>query len=109
MMQGLVDFAREKELVLVHDSRTPTSPSTMPAAVGLEAEGARDVAVELYSLTKGFTVAGGDGRRARPRRRDRRARAAEVVSRLRGFAAAANRGDRRAARGVGPAGGEAEI
>ena len=107
MMQGLVDFAREKELVLVHDFAYAdlAFDGYRPPSV-FEAEGARDVAVELYSLTKGFSRRRlADRVRARPRRRDRRARAAEVVPRLRRVPAAADRGDRRAARGVGPAGG----
>jgi alanine-synthesizing transaminase len=59
LMQGLVDFAREKELVLVHDFAYAdlAFDGYRPPSV-FEAEGARDVAVELYSLTKGFSVAG---------------------------------------------------
>ena len=59
MMQGLVDFARERELVLVHDFAYAdlAFDGYRPPSV-FEAEGARDVAVELYSLTKGFSVAG---------------------------------------------------
>jgi alanine-synthesizing transaminase len=59
MMQGLVDFARERELVLVHDFAYAdlAFDGYRPPSV-FEAEGAREVAVELYSLTKGFSVAG---------------------------------------------------
>jgi alanine-synthesizing transaminase len=59
MMQELVDFARERELVLVHDFAYAdlAFDGYRPPSV-FEAEGARDVAVELYSLTKGFSVAG---------------------------------------------------
>jgi alanine-synthesizing transaminase len=59
MMQGLVDFARERDLVLVHDFAYAdlAFDGYRPPSV-FEAEGARDVAVELYSLTKGFSVAG---------------------------------------------------
>ena len=58
-MQRIVDFARENEVVLVHDNAYAeigfdgyTPPSI------LQAEGARDVAVELYSMTKSFSMAG---------------------------------------------------
>jgi alanine-synthesizing transaminase len=59
LMQGLVDFARERELVLVHDFAYAdlAFDGYRPPSV-FEAEGAREVAVELYSLTKGFSVAG---------------------------------------------------
>ena len=59
LMQGLVDFARERELVLVHDFAYAdlAFDGYRPPSV-FEAEGGRDVAVELYSLTKGFSVAG---------------------------------------------------
>ena len=58
-MQQLVDFAREKEMVLVHDFAYAdlAFDGYRPPSV-FEAEGAREVAVELYSLTKGFSVAG---------------------------------------------------
>ena len=58
-MQALVDFAREKELVLVHDFAYAdlAFDGYRPPSI-FEAEGARDVAVELYSMTKGFSVAG---------------------------------------------------
>jgi alanine-synthesizing transaminase len=58
-MQGLVDFARERELVLVHDFAYAdlAFDGYRPPSV-FEAEGAKDVAVELYSLTKGFSLAG---------------------------------------------------
>jgi len=58
-MQRLVDFAREKEMVLVHDFAYAdlAFDGYRPPSI-FEAEGAREVAVELYSLTKGFSVAG---------------------------------------------------
>jgi alanine-synthesizing transaminase len=58
-MQRLVDFARERELVLVHDFAYAdlAFDGYRPPSV-FEAEGAREVAVELYSLTKGFSLAG---------------------------------------------------
>jgi alanine-synthesizing transaminase len=58
-LQRLVDFARERELVLVHDfayADLAFDGYTPPSV--FEAEGAREVAVELYSLTKGFSLAG---------------------------------------------------
>jgi alanine-synthesizing transaminase len=58
-LQRLVDFAREKELVLVHDFAYADLgfDGYRPPSI-FEAEGAREVAVELYSLTKGFSLAG---------------------------------------------------
>jgi len=59
LMQQLVDFARERELVLVHDFAYAdlAFDGYRPPSI-FEAEGAREVAVELYSLTKGFSLAG---------------------------------------------------
>jgi alanine-synthesizing transaminase len=58
-MQQLVDFARERELVLVHDFAYAdlAFDGYRPPSV-FECEGAREVAVELYSMTKGFSLAG---------------------------------------------------
>jgi alanine-synthesizing transaminase len=58
-MQELVDFAREKEMVLVHDFAYAdlAFDGYVPPSI-FEAEGAREVAVELYSMTKGFSLAG---------------------------------------------------
>ena len=58
-MQELVDFAREKEMVLVHDFAYADLgfDGYRPPSI-FEAEGAREVAVELYSMTKGFSLAG---------------------------------------------------
>jgi alanine-synthesizing transaminase len=58
-MQRLVDFARERELVLVHDFAYAdlAFDGYRPPSI-LECDGAREVAVELYSLTKGFSLAG---------------------------------------------------
>ncbi|HUY72009.1 MAG TPA: aminotransferase class I/II-fold pyridoxal phosphate-dependent enzyme [Gaiellaceae bacterium] len=59
LMQRLVDLAREREFVLVHDFAYADiafdghKPPSM-----LAAEGALEVAVELYSLTKSFSMAG---------------------------------------------------
>jgi alanine-synthesizing transaminase len=59
LMQHLVDFARERELILVHDFAYAdlAFDGYVPPSI-FEAEGSRDVAVELYSLTKGFSLAG---------------------------------------------------
>jgi alanine-synthesizing transaminase len=58
-MQRLVDFARDREMVLVHDFAYAdlAFDGYRPPSI-FECEGARDVAVELYSLTKGFSLAG---------------------------------------------------
>ena len=58
-LQRVVDFAREHELVVVHDFAYAdiAFDGHRPASI-LAAEGARDVAVELYTLTKGFSMAG---------------------------------------------------
>jgi len=58
-MQQLVDFAREREMVLVHDFAYAdlAFDGYRPPSI-FEADGAREVAVELYSLTKGFSLAG---------------------------------------------------
>ncbi len=58
-MQRVVDFAREKEVVLVHDFAYAELgfDGFQPPSI-LEAEGAKDVAVELYSMTKSFSMAG---------------------------------------------------
>jgi alanine-synthesizing transaminase len=58
-MQRMVDFAREKEVVLVHDNAYADLgfDGYRPPSI-LQAEGAKDVAVELYSMTKSFSMAG---------------------------------------------------
>lgn len=58
-MQRLVDFAREHDVVLVHDfaySDTAFDGYRPPSI--LQVPGAKDVAVELYTLTKSFSMAG---------------------------------------------------
>ena len=58
-MRRVVDFAREHEIVLVHDfaySETAFDGYKPPSI--LEVPGAKDVAVELYTLTKSFSMAG---------------------------------------------------
>ena len=58
-MQRVVDFAREKEVVLVHDFAYADLgfDGYSPPSI-LQAEGAKEVAVELYSMTKSFSMAG---------------------------------------------------
>ena len=59
LLQRLVDVCREREMVLVHDFAYAdlAFDGYRPPSI-FEAEGAREVAVELYSLTKGFSLAG---------------------------------------------------
>jgi alanine-synthesizing transaminase len=58
-LQRLVDLAREHEFLLVHDFAYAdiAFDGHRPPSV-LAADGATDCAVELYSLTKGFSMAG---------------------------------------------------
>src|SRR3989440_983169 len=58
-MQRIVDFAREHEVLLVHDFAYSDTAfdGYMPPSI-LQAEGAKDVAVELYTMTKSFSMAG---------------------------------------------------
>ncbi len=58
-MQRIVDFARDREVVLVHDFAYADLgfDGYQPPSI-LQAEGAKDVAVEFYSLTKSFSMAG---------------------------------------------------
>jgi alanine-synthesizing transaminase len=58
-MQRVVDFAREREMVLVHDfaySDTAFDGYDPPSI--LQADGAKECCVELYTLTKSFSMAG---------------------------------------------------
>jgi len=59
LMQQLVDLAREREFVLVHDFAYAdiAFDGHVPPSV-LAADGALECAVELYSLTKSFSMAG---------------------------------------------------
>ncbi len=58
-MERLVAFAREHDVVLVHDFAYAdiSFDGYTPPSI-LEVEGAKDVAVELYTLTKSFSMAG---------------------------------------------------
>jgi alanine-synthesizing transaminase len=58
-MQKVVDFAREKDVVVVHDNAYAELgyDGYSPPSI-LQADGAKEVAVELYSMTKSFSMAG---------------------------------------------------
>jgi alanine-synthesizing transaminase len=58
-MQQVVDFARDKEVVVVHDNAYADLgfDGYLPPSI-LQADGAKEVAVELYSMTKSFSMAG---------------------------------------------------
>jgi alanine-synthesizing transaminase len=58
-LQRLVDWAREREVVLVHDFAYAETAfdGWLPPSI-LQCEGAKDVAVELYSMTKSVSMAG---------------------------------------------------
>ena len=58
-MQKVVDFAREREVLIVHDFAYADLgfDGYEPPSI-LQAEGAKEVAVELYSMTKSFSMAG---------------------------------------------------
>jgi alanine-synthesizing transaminase len=58
-MQRMVDFAREHEVLLVHDNAYAELgfDGYRPPSI-LQAEGAKECAVELYSMTKSFSMAG---------------------------------------------------
>jgi alanine-synthesizing transaminase len=59
LMQRVVDLARERELIVVHDFAYAdiAFDGHVPPSI-LQAEGAAEVAVELYTLTKSFSMAG---------------------------------------------------
>jgi alanine-synthesizing transaminase len=58
-MQRIVDFAREHDVLLVHDNAYAELgfDGYRPPSI-LQAEGAKECAVELYSMTKAFSMAG---------------------------------------------------
>jgi alanine-synthesizing transaminase len=57
--QQVVDFAREREVIVVHDNAYAELgyDGFQPPSI-LQADGAKECAVELYSLTKSFSMAG---------------------------------------------------
>ena len=58
-MQRVVDFCREREMIVVHDFAYADIgfDGYDPPSI-LQAEGAKECAVELYSMTKSFSMAG---------------------------------------------------
>jgi alanine-synthesizing transaminase len=58
-MQRVVDFCREREMIVVHDFAYADVgfDGYDPPSI-LQAEGAKECAVELYSMTKSFSMAG---------------------------------------------------
>ena len=58
-MQRVVDFCREREMIVVHDFAYADVgfDGYQPPSI-LQAEGAKECAVELYSMTKSFSMAG---------------------------------------------------
>lgn len=58
-LQRLVDWARERDVVLVHDFAYAETAfdGWVPPSI-LQCDGAMDCAVELYSMTKSFSMAG---------------------------------------------------
>jgi len=59
LMERAVAFARERDMILVHDfayAETAFDGHVPPSV--LQVEGAKDCAVELYTLTKSFSMAG---------------------------------------------------
>src|SRR5215207_193455 len=58
-MQRVVDFCREREMIVVHDFAYADMGFNgyQPPSI-LQAEGAKECAVELYSMTKSFSMAG---------------------------------------------------
>ncbi len=58
-MQRVVDFCREREMVVVHDFAYADIgfDGYDPPSI-LQADGAKECAVELYSMTKSFSMAG---------------------------------------------------
>jgi alanine-synthesizing transaminase len=58
-MQRVVDFCRERDMIVVHDFAYADVGfnGVQPPSI-LQAEGAKDVAVEQYSMTKSFSMAG---------------------------------------------------
>jgi alanine-synthesizing transaminase len=58
-MTRLVEFAKERDVVLVHDfAYSDTYFDGLKPPSILQVPGAKDVAVELYTLTKSFSMAG---------------------------------------------------
>ena len=59
LFQRAVDFAREHDILVIHDaSYTETTFDGYVAPSFLETPGARDVGVEVFSLSKGYNMTG---------------------------------------------------
>ena len=110
--QELVDFARANDVIIVHDNAYAELgfDGWQPPSI-LQAEGAKECAVELYSMTKSFSMAGwrmaflAGNARGRPG-----AGQAQVVPRLRRLPADPDRRHRHAERGGRlPAGGRRDL
>ena len=102
-MERVVAFAKERELLVVHDFAYAdiAFDGHEPPSI-LQVAGAKDCCVELYTLTKSFSMAGWRvGFLVGNADVDRRARAAEVVPRLRDVPADPDRGDRDDERAAG--------
>ncbi len=58
-MTRIVEFAKERDIVLVHDFAYAdvSFDGYVPPSI-LQVPGAKDVAVELYTMTKSFSMAG---------------------------------------------------
>ena len=101
-MQRVVDFCREREMVVVHDFAYADLgfDGYEPPSI-LQADGAKECAVELYSMTKSFSMAGWRCAFLRGQRRGRAgAGQAEELPRLRHVPADPDRRDRHDERGA---------
>ena len=111
-MRRIVEFAREHDVVLVHDFAYAdiAFDGYRPPSI-LEVPGAKECAVELYTLTKSFSMAGWRVGFLVGNAEDRPgAHEAEELSRLRHVPADPDRGDRRDERGAGlPEGGQRHL
>lgn len=57
MMQRLVDFARKHHILLCHDNPYCYIQNPRPASI-FQCEGAKDVCIELFSMSKAYNMAG---------------------------------------------------
>ncbi len=99
-MKQVVDVARDKEVVVVHDNAYADLgfDGYLPPSI-LQADGAKEVAVELYSMTKSFSMVAGGVPRGQSRGGGRAGQAQELP-RLRHLPAHPGGGDRHAQRGT---------
>ena len=61
-LQRIVDFARERDVIVVHDNAYADLgfDGYSPPSI-LQCEGAKECAVEFYSMTKSYSMAGWRG------------------------------------------------